>query len=78
VLRLEILRHQTRTEVGTLGEIPDDLQVGMTGSHDPTPEQVEAAKAREQRRKRKLGKVRAGFRRARAEREDETGDSEPV
>ncbi|MCI2264954.1 alanine/glycine:cation symporter family protein [Sediminivirga luteola] len=78
VLRLEILRHQTRTEVGTLGEIPDDLQVGMTGRHDPTPEQVEAAKAREQRRKRKLGKVRAGFRRARAEREDETGDSEPV
>ena len=45
VLRLEILRHKYRVDVGALTEVDDDLQVGM-GDHEPTPEQVRVEQAR--------------------------------
>lgn len=68
ILRLEILRHRTKLEVGTLQEIdPADLQVGM-GAHDPTPEQVKAAEVGRIRKRDRIRKVRDAFRAQQKER----------
>ncbi|WP_246955526.1 amino acid carrier protein [Brachybacterium sp. Marseille-Q7125] len=44
-VRLEILRHKYRVNVGALTEVPPELQVGM-GSHEPTEEQVRTERER--------------------------------
>ncbi|WP_369801463.1 alanine/glycine:cation symporter family protein [Brachybacterium sp. UMB0905] len=54
VLRLEILRFGYRTDTGAIPVIEDpDLRVGM-GSHDPTEEQVAAARAEEEAERERL------------------------
>ena len=45
VVRLEILRHKYRVDVGALTEVEPELQVGM-GDHEPTPEQARAERER--------------------------------
>ncbi|MCS6710883.1 alanine:cation symporter family protein [Brachybacterium sp. EF45031] len=57
VLRLEILRHRTRVEVGTVEEVPEDLCVGI-GSHDPTPQQVEQAERADHEEAERLQELR--------------------
>ncbi|WP_084252716.1 alanine/glycine:cation symporter family protein [Devriesea agamarum] len=46
ILRLEILRHRKRVEVGTIEQVPSELAVGM-GDHEPTDAQVRAAEREE-------------------------------
>ena len=57
LVRLEILRHRTRVDVGTLSPVDEELRVGM-GSHEPTPEQVEAAEAAEREEAAEVARVR--------------------
>lgn len=57
VLRLEILRHKYRADTGALTVIQDpDLQVGM-GDHEPTPEQIEAARLAEEAEQNRLAEL---------------------
>lgn len=44
VLRREILGYKAEVDAGKVQEAPEDLQVGM-GDHEPTEEQVEAARS---------------------------------
>ncbi len=57
LLRLEILRYKYRADTGALTVIEDeDLQVGM-GDHEPTPEQVEAARQAEEAEQARLAEL---------------------
>ena len=57
VLRLEILRHKYRAATGALGEVDEDLQVGMR-DHEPTEEQVAQAKLAEREEQQRITEVR--------------------
>ena len=57
VLRLEILRHKYRVATGALGEVDEDLQVGMR-DHEPTEEQVAQAKLAEREEQQRITEVR--------------------
>ena len=57
VLRLEILRHKYRASTGALGEVDEDLQVGMR-DHEPTKEQVATAEREEREEQQRLTEVR--------------------
>lgn len=67
IVRLEILRHKTKVAVGTMSEVPADLQVGLR-DHEPTPEQVEREKTRRLRAREHRKRVRLGFRSAQRKR----------
>ncbi len=48
VVRYEVLRHKVKVSTGAIAAVDPDLAVGM-GSHDPTVEQVAAARELEER-----------------------------
>ncbi|MBV7412209.1 alanine:cation symporter family protein [Dermabacteraceae bacterium TAE3-ERU27] len=59
ILRMEILRHKTRVDVGVLEPVADpELAVGM-GDHEPTKEQIRAAQAEEDTATGQIESVRA-------------------
>ncbi|CAM3905173.1 alanine/glycine:cation symporter family protein [Corynebacterium frankenforstense] len=61
VLRAEILGYRYKVDSGRINVIPDeDLQVGMSGDHEPTPEQVRAAEAAEAREAAESGEAAEG------------------
>ncbi|GAA1366443.1 amino acid carrier protein [Brevibacterium luteolum] len=67
LVRLEILRHKKKAVVGTMREVPEDLQVGLR-DHEPTPEQVEREKTRRHKAREHRKRVRTGFRSAQRKR----------
>ncbi|WP_420887777.1 alanine/glycine:cation symporter family protein [Brevibacterium luteolum] len=67
IVRMEIIRHKTKVAVGTMSEVPADLQVGLR-DHEPTPEQVEREKTRRHRAREHRKRVRSGFRSAQRKR----------
>lgn len=67
IVRMEIIRHKTKVAVGTMGEVPADLQVGLR-DHEPTPEQVEREKTRRHKDREHRKRVRSGFRSAQRKR----------
>lgn len=67
LVRLEILRHKKKAVVGTMREVPADLQVGLL-DHEPTPEQVEREKTRRHKAREHRKRVRSGFRSAQRKR----------
>ncbi|MGJ7539064.1 alanine/glycine:cation symporter family protein [Brevibacterium luteolum] len=67
IVRLEILRHKKKAVVGTMREVPEDLQVGLR-DHEPTPEQVEREKTRRHKAREHRKRVRSGFRSAQRKR----------
>ena len=67
IVRMEIIRHKTKAAVGTMSEVPADLQVGLR-DHEPTPEQVEREKTRRHRAREHRKRVRSGFRSAQRKR----------
>lgn len=69
ILRLEILRYQTRAQLDMHDEIPEDLQVGLR-DHEPTREQVRAERQRRDRVRTERRRVRREFRAAQKARKD--------
>ncbi|MCT1873751.1 alanine/glycine:cation symporter family protein, partial [Brevibacterium luteolum] len=67
IVRMEIIRHKTKVAVGTMSEVPADLQVGLR-DHEPTPEQVEREKTRRHKAREHRKRVRSGFRSAQRKR----------
>lgn len=67
IVRMEIIRHKTKVAVGTMSEVPADLQVGLR-DHEPTPEQVEREKNRRHKAREHRKRVRSGFRSAQRKR----------
>ena len=67
IVRMEIIRHKTKVAVGTMSEVPADLQVGLR-DHEPTPEQVEREKTRRHKAREHRKRVRLGFRSAQRKR----------
>ncbi len=67
IVRMEIIRHKTKVAVGTMSEVPEDLQVGLR-DHEPTPEQVEREKTRRHKAREHRKRVRSGFRSAQRKR----------
>lgn len=57
VLRLEILRHKYRASTGALGEVDEDLQVGMR-DHEPTKEQIAQAEREDREEQQRITEVR--------------------
>ncbi len=67
IVRMEIIRHKTKVAVGTMSEVPADLQVGLR-DHEPTPEQVERENTRRHKAREHRKRVRSGFRSAQRKR----------